>query len=262
MRVLALVVAALFLYSGAAVAQQPNEMSVQLVHPGEFQVWINDTLPEEHWSDIRIAADQDQNGHVSDAEAAEFEEATRLELENHPSERTTLNGETVANVSASFHAEGLRGPVSDTGPVIGRAAARMEYPIDDDPETLEWERVPFEDENGRTYAMIAPPGWVVASHSGLVDADTSVSNSFSKVTGTIGDETLTIILVPEDAYEEWSREQSAAADEDPEHRAGDDASHAGSSDEEEAEGAVEVAAPGVFLMVAGLVALLGLKRRR
>lgn len=253
MRLLALVAAVLFLYSGAAVAQQPNEMSVQVVARGELQVWINDTLPEEHWSDIRVAADQDLDGQVSEAEAAQFEEATREELENHPSERTTLNGETVANVSASFHAEGLRGPVSDTDAIIGRAKAHMGYASDDDSKTLEWKRVPFEDEAGRAFTMIAPQGWVVASHSGLVDANASAS----RVTGEIGDETLTLVLVAEGAHDGSSKDANRDNPSDVQ-----DSAHEGASNEEDAERAVEVAAPGVFLIVGGLVALVALKHKR
>ncbi len=261
MRVLIGVVAVLLLCSSPAVAQQTNEMTLMVEAPGEVRVWINDTLPQEHWSDIRVSADQDQNGHVSDAEAGAFEHAMQEELENHPSEQTTLNGETVASVNASFFAQGLRGPVSDTDPVIGRADARMSYAIDPEPKKLEWERIPFEDEEGRAFSLTAPDGWMVASHNGLGDAKTSQS----RVTGEIGDETLTVLLVPEDAYEAWSKEhgQSAAWDEDSEHPSGsDDDSRGDSSDGEGADPAVETAAPGVILIVGGLLTLFGLKRRR
>lgn len=262
MRVLLTVLVVLLLVVTPVVADGPNEMYLQVEKSGEVRLWVNDTLPQEHWSQLRVAADQNEDGHVSDAEASMFEEVYREELENHPSQQTTLNGHTVASVSASIHVVGLRGPVADTDPIIARAEARLGYPVSEGADELVWQRVPYEDEAGRNFSLSTPSGWVVASHDGLVDP----SSTPTQVMGQIGGETLVVVMVPQEVYEEWMEEKNGedyAEKINPDGTQADDKTSTGAdgSQDDEGDDAVELVAPGWIAVSLLLVAVAALRRR-
>lgn len=180
-----------------AGAHEPDPHAVyKFTEPGQAEGWSNATLAPEPSSQLLDRFDQDEDDHVSEAEADSLE--AFLEHSGEDAEaRTAWDGQAPAESQVlDVTATNAEGPIEETEGLHLHSRSELAYESEEALQNHVWSRLTGEADEGRLLQVKAPPGYVPEPGQGFRTVETDGAWLEGKTTS---EEDVAVTFTPEDA---------------------------------------------------------------